>query len=136
MANEISSMTLANMPSASSATNSSQLVKSEPASADTGKALPTDGKASPQPANNSAEISEAVGQINDFIQTVDRNLSFSMDDTSGKTVIKVIDSNSGQLIRQIPNEEVLALASHLQELSKESVSLSEMSSGILFSEKT
>ncbi len=134
MANEISSMTLANMPSASSATNSSQLVKSEPA--DTGKALPTDGKASPQPANNSAEISEAVGQINDFIQTVDRNLSFSMDDTSGKTVIKVIDSNSGQLIRQIPNEEVLALASHLQELSKESVSLSEMSSGILFSEKT
>ena len=134
MANEISSMTLANMPTASPANNSSQLVKSE--SVDTGKALPSNGKASPQPVDNPTEISEAVDQINDFIQTVDRNLSFSMDDASGKTVIKVIDSDSGQLIRQIPNEEVLALASHLLDLSKESVSLGEVSSGILFSETT
>jgi len=137
MANEISRMTSANISPGSPAKNSSQFAMSENVAptAETGKALPSDGKALPQQPAERAKISEAVNQINDYIQTVQRNLSFSMDDESGKTVIKVIDSDSGQLIRQIPGDEVLALASHLQDLGSDDAA-AEVNPGILFSDST
>lgn len=57
-------------------------------------------------------VAGAVRQMNDYIQTVNRDLSFSVDELSGKTVIKVIDAETKEVIRQIPPEEILALARH------------------------
>lgn len=57
-----------------------------------------------------AAVSRAVTQINDYVQTINRELQFSVDEASGHTVIKVLDVVSGQVIRQIPEHEVLALA--------------------------
>lgn len=57
-----------------------------------------------------AEVSRAVTQINEYVQTINRELQFSIDEASGHTVIKVLDITSGQIIRQIPEHEVLALA--------------------------
>ena len=149
MANEISSMTQASMPARSPAKDSSLFAKTDRvatsnasgSTAETGKALPSDGKqlpvqgeAQPQQSESQVKLSEAVGQINDYIQTVQRNLSFSMDDENGKTVIRVIDSDSGELIRQIPDEEVLALANYLQDVGKEQSTSGEANRGILFSD--
>lgn len=39
-----------------------------------------------------------------------------MDDDSGKQVVKVTDSDSGDIIRQIPTEEVLSLSRRIKEL--------------------
>lgn len=61
-----------------------------------------------------AELDQAVKQINDFVQDIQRNIEFSVDDDTGRTVIKVFDSSSEELIRQIPNEEVLELARNLK----------------------
>ena len=138
MANEISSMTLAsNLPSRP-ATEKSQFTKlSDVSAAQTGKPLPAEGKALPQqqPANQ-VQLKEAVDQINQYVQTVQRDLSFSMDGETGHTVIKVMDSSSGELIRQIPAEEVLALATYLVNENQESAGSGELPQGMLFSDRT
>ncbi len=137
MANEISSMTMANMPR-SPAKDSSQIAKPEVVKAsESGQSMPLEGKTLPAKQANQEQLREAVNQINDYVQSVQRDLSFSMDGDSGRTVIKVIDSGSGELIRQIPSEEVLALATYLQNSgSVDSMSPAVVKSGILFSEST
>lgn len=63
-----------------------------------------------------------MSQLSNYVQNVQRNLNFSIDESSGQTVIKVIDSESDEVIRQIPSEEMLALARRLNELNGEQVS--------------
>ncbi|MCU7372959.1 flagellar protein FlaG [Paucibacter sp. O1-1] len=46
-----------------------------------------------------------------------KGLKFSVDDDSGKRVIKVQDIESGDIIRQIPSEEALQLAQKISEVS-------------------
>jgi flagellar protein FlaG len=141
MANEISSMTLAsNLPSRP-AQDSSQLAKSDSAqvaAATTGNTSPKAGNALPQQQQpvDQQQLRDAVNQINEYVQTVQRDLAFSVDGESGRTVIRVIDSSSGELIRQIPSEEVLALASYLQDSGMDSMSSGAVKQGILFSDST
>jgi flagellar protein FlaG len=45
---------------------------------------------------------------------VQRNLEFSIDDSTGAVVVKVIAKASGELIRQLPSEEALKLAQSLK----------------------
>ncbi len=65
------------------------------------------------------EITAAVTQLNDFVQNVARDLMFSIDDESGRSVMRVIERNSGELIRQIPSEEALKLAQLTAELQQD-----------------
>lgn len=60
-------------------------------------------------------LEDAVSSIQKFVQTVQRNLSFSLDDSSGRIVVKVTDGVSGEVIRQIPSEEALRLAESLEQ---------------------
>jgi flagellar protein FlaG len=61
------------------------------------------------------ELKAAVLDINEYVQSIQRTLQFSIDDETGTTVVKVLNSETQELIRQFPPEEVLALARHLQE---------------------
>ncbi|MBK1674896.1 hypothetical protein CKO35_16710 [Ectothiorhodospira shaposhnikovii] len=65
---------------------------------------------------SSRQVEDAVDRINDFIQTVRRDLEFSVDEDTGRTVIKVFDSETEELIRQFPPDELLAIAAHLEEV--------------------
>lgn len=60
-------------------------------------------------------VKKAVDEGNSFLQIVKRNLQFQIDDTTNEVVVKVIDSESGELVRQIPSEEVLALIQRMKE---------------------
>lgn len=62
-------------------------------------------------------LDTAVASMRSFAQSVSRDLDFSIDEASGRVVAQVIDSESGTLIRQIPSEEVLKLAEHLDDFS-------------------
>jgi flagellar protein FlaG len=57
----------------------------------------------------------AVSQINDYVQNLQRDLKFTVDEATGKDVVTVIDSESKEVIRQLPSEEALALARRLAE---------------------
>jgi len=56
-----------------------------------------------------AEVEESVEEINHFLQGMKRNLSFSIDEDSGHSIIMVKDSESDEVIRQIPSEELMVL---------------------------
>lgn len=62
-----------------------------------------------------AAIEERVVELNSYMQNLNRSLQFSVDEQSGDTIIKVIDSETDELIRQIPAEELLVLGSSLEE---------------------
>ncbi|WP_313055532.1 flagellar protein FlaG [Stutzerimonas nitrititolerans] len=68
-----------------------------------------------QQAVTAESLEEAVSSIKDFVQTIRRDLSFDLDDSSGRMVVKVTDRASGEVVRQIPTEEALRLAENLEE---------------------
>ena len=61
------------------------------------------------------EMAIAVERLNGLAQMTRHELQFKVDDVTGRTVIKIIDAESKEVIRQIPPEEVMALLAHLQE---------------------
>jgi flagellar protein FlaG len=61
------------------------------------------------------QLHDAVVAINEYVQSINRDLQFSVDEHTERTVIKVIDSESGKLIRQIPDEVFLELARKLND---------------------
>ncbi|MEP5765411.1 MAG: flagellar protein FlaG [Halieaceae bacterium] len=95
------------------------------AAAETSTASATQGRQSVSPNGNAAPPAEAAEQrmavieaanaISSFVQKVSRELRFAVDDNTGRTVITVMDQNTDQVIRQIPGDEVLALAKVLEE---------------------
>ena len=73
-----------------------------------------------QAAKDSAEelkLDQVLEDLNEFVQVIERKLQFSVDEDSGKTVVKVIDSETDQVIRQIPSEEILEMQNRLGEVN-------------------
>ena len=61
------------------------------------------------------KLEKAVEDLNKYVQTVGRDLRFSVDRDSGQTIIRVMDRETEQMVRQIPPEEVVALAKFLHQ---------------------
>ena len=59
------------------------------------------------------EMESIVSQLKDYVQGMQRDMDFHVDDVTGRVVVQVIDSSSNEVIRQIPAEEILAIARHL-----------------------
>lgn len=86
----------------------------------TGNVLPPVAEAAksiPQETVNSQAVQEkvqtAVAQMNEYIQSTQRDLNFTYDPGSGETVVKVLDRKTQEVIRQIPDEIFLHLAQQL-----------------------
>lgn len=56
------------------------------------------------------QVQEAIDQIQKFTQTLAQNLNFSIDEETGKTVVKVMDTQTNEVIRQIPSAEAIDIA--------------------------
>ncbi|MBK5000682.1 flagellar protein FlaG [Pseudomonas sp. S31] len=70
-----------------------------------------------QDASESAiqTLDQAVESLQKLAQSSHRNLDFSIDEGSGQTVVKVVASDTGEVIRQIPSEVALKLAQSLKD---------------------
>ncbi len=89
------------------------LIKSRPENGATGKALPDDGKKVPPETNREPtpdRVEQAVQQIQSYLNDNQRQLQFQVDSSSGRTIVRVVNPETKELIRQIPSEEVLVLA--------------------------
>lgn len=62
---------------------------------------------------------ELVINVETLTQVISRNLEFSVDSDTGTQVIRVIDSETGELVRQIPPDQILHVISHIQEMKDE-----------------
>ena len=59
------------------------------------------------------QLEQMAQQLQDFMGEMNRSLQFKVDEDSGRDVIKVLDKDSGEVIKQYPSEEVLSLVSKL-----------------------
>jgi flagellar protein FlaG len=59
-------------------------------------------------------VEKAIAHLNDYVQSIQRDLEFSMDEGSGATVVRVIDRTTKTVIRQIPSDVALRLARNLK----------------------
>ncbi|HDS1728452.1 flagellar protein FlaG [Pseudomonas putida] len=80
----------------------------------TEKAANEPGEKGSQPVSR-PDLESAVNSIQDFIKASDRQLDFSIDDSTGEVVVKVIARQSGEVIRQLPSEVALKLAENLKD---------------------
>ncbi len=79
----------------------------------TGKALPKSGEKLPEkatPAPTPQQIAQAVQQIQSYLNDSQRQLQFQVDADSGRTIVRVVNPETQEVIRQIPGEEMLKLA--------------------------
>ncbi|WP_049721820.1 flagellar protein FlaG [Gilvimarinus polysaccharolyticus] len=86
-----------------------------------GKSLPSAISEVSEPASQKtprgkdfqSSVQEAVAHMNKFIQASQRDLQFSYDSDTGDTIVRVLDSATQEVIRQIPDEIFLQLARKL-----------------------
>jgi flagellar protein FlaG len=55
-------------------------------------------------------VDQAARHIETFVKSVGRSLDFSVDQRSGQSVLRVMNPDTGELIRQLPSEETLRIA--------------------------
>ena len=68
------------------------------------------------PAKAHQDLQTAMKLLNEQMASTSRGLGFSYDSSKQSAVIKVTDLKSGEVVRQIPSEEVLRVAHKLDEL--------------------
>jgi flagellar protein FlaG len=61
-------------------------------------------------------VKDAVAAANEAMKSIKSELDFSVDEDSGKTIVRVIDKQTGTLIRQMPSREMLEIAKALDRL--------------------
>ncbi len=59
------------------------------------------------------QVSQAVSKLNQSAQVNSQGLEFSIDNDSKRTIVKVVDQATKEVLRQIPSPEALELAKSL-----------------------
>ncbi|MGV7211407.1 flagellar protein FlaG [Oxalobacteraceae bacterium A2-2] len=62
---------------------------------------------------NKTDLKNSVDAINKFLK-VNSQVQFSIDDDTGGTVVKVVDTETKQVLRQFPSEQALEISKDLQ----------------------
>lgn len=57
----------------------------------------------------------AAQQLQEFLQQAGHDMKFNVDQSTGMTIVRIYNSASGELVRQIPSEEVVRIAALLRE---------------------
>ena len=78
-----------------------------------------------QSVMSSEDLTQAIQSLNDMMSALDRDINFAKDPGTGKDIVRVTDSNTGQTIRQIPSQETLSFIKNLDRMV-----------GLLFDSKT
>ncbi len=120
MANEVSLKTV----SPDIAANTAPQVRLQPVDNNAAKASirqvsPPDGETMPVKRQSIAELAHTVESLNIKAQQVQRQLEFRVDEASGRTIVTVRDKETGEVIRQIPPEEMIEIGQRLKELTEE-----------------
>lgn len=64
------------------------------------------------------QLQSVVGNINKVLKQSNSSLEFSVDTDTKKTIVKLVDSGTGELIRQYPTEEMLVIAHAIDQLQQ------------------
>ena len=73
---------------------------------------PTATGAAPSPD----DVLKALDEVREAVKPVAQSLQFSLDHDTGRTVVKVMDTETNEMIRQIPSEDILKIAQAIDKL--------------------
>ncbi len=62
------------------------------------------------------ELEAATKDVEEFVSGLTNDLKFSIDDDTGRQVVKIVDIKTDEVLRQIPSEEMLAIAKALDKI--------------------
>ena len=113
--------TISTNPASSVVTKATESVRRPPASPEVTLIQPTQSvsasgeseQASNESQNIETEVTKAISQIQIMMDLRNRSVSFTRDQETGTDIIKVIDDNTGDTIRQMPSEELLTFMKNL-----------------------
>lgn len=74
------------------------------------------GTKAAQPVASVQQIQDAIQKVEEAISAKAQDLRFSLDDETGKTVVKIIDEKTQTVLRQIPSVEMLEIAKALDKM--------------------
>ncbi|MEO3738177.1 MULTISPECIES: flagellar protein FlaG [Shewanella] len=66
---------------------------------------------------NPSKLTQVATELSDMMSMMRKGLAFKVDENSGQAVVTVLDKDTGDVIRQMPSEEALALAEKLSEVT-------------------
>jgi flagellar protein FlaG len=81
--------------------------------------IPTGGNDMPTASENRSiapgdtRLTKAVSRLNDYIQNINRNIEFTVNDEVNRVIVKVYNLETAEVIREIPVEEVLSMSRYL-----------------------
>lgn len=64
-----------------------------------------------------SQLEAVTNQMQDFMNSLNRDLQFSVHEESGRDMVSIIDRQSQEVIRQIPSEEMLDIVARISEAS-------------------
>jgi flagellar protein FlaG len=71
----------------------------------------------PQQQPTIQQVQQAVAAVKHYVEPMTSNsLQFEVDESSGRTIVRITDAKTGDVIRQIPSKEMLAIASSLDQM--------------------
>lgn len=73
------------------------------------------GNTLPSGQVSAEELQSVVKHLNDHVQMINRDLQFSVDEQSGHSVVRVVNAETKELVRQMPSEEALRISRYIQE---------------------
>lgn len=79
-------------------------------------AVPIVGSKIGNVVESAEQVKQAVQKIQGTVNNLAQNLQFSIDEDTGKTIIKVMDVHTEEVIRQIPTEEAVKIARTLDKV--------------------
>lgn len=82
----------------------------------TGAAARVSHNVAPAPIDPN-DLSQAVKHVSEELQKADPQLQMEVDSDLGRVIVKILDGQSGQVIRQIPAQEIVNLAKQLKGLN-------------------
>lgn len=62
------------------------------------------------------DLEDAIQATNDFLKPINNSIKFTLDDDTGRTVVKVVDQITQEIVRQIPSEEMLVIAKAIDKM--------------------
>ncbi len=65
---------------------------------------------------NSQELSAALEEVQKTIRPFASELNFSLEEDTGRMLVKIVDTETDEVIRQIPSEELLRISKALDKL--------------------
>ena len=81
-------------------------------------ATPVQSATAAAPPTRSDEVRKAAQQVNAALKaTASSDLQFSVEGDNKDVVVRVVDSQTKELIRQIPSEEMVAMSKAIDNLS-------------------